>query len=210
MARSWGRTDLAGSPAKVETLGPPDVPVRVRDLAWNDFEPLVEIYWHLYDERAAGEPIGIHLFPERPSLSSEVEWFAGLYRRVLAGETIAVVAEENARAVGSCTIAPFGGRADSEMGHVGILGILVDHRHRGHGVGRALMVEALDRAKAQFEVVQLGVFATNTRARALYADLGFVPSGAIPGGVRRGEQRIDALEMVLDLRTWTRPAAANR
>lgn len=180
----------------------------VRELRWDDFDPLTEIYYHLYDERGAGEPIGISLFAERPSAADEVEWFANLYRKSLQREWFTSVAEEGGRAVGSCTIQPQSVRADSELGHVGVLGILVDHRFRGRGAGRAMMLHVLERARGRFEIVRLNVFADNVRAKALYRRLGFEPYGRLPRAIRRGPTYIDEEFMFLDLGTWVAPQAA--
>jgi RimJ/RimL family protein N-acetyltransferase len=181
-----------------------------RELRWTDFDALVEMYFHLYDERDRGEPIGIHLFHQRPSAVDEIDWFAGLYRRTLAGDCITSVAEEEGRPVGSCTIAPDGGRLDSELGHVGVLGVLVDHRYRGRGAGRAMMIRSLEAARTRFETVRLSVFADNERAKSLYRHLGFVLYGTLPRGVRRGERYFDQEFMFLDLRGWSAPPAPNR
>ena len=65
----------------------------IRPVGWNDFDDLRETYFHLYEERAAGEPIGIPLFDELPALSNEVDWFQGHFRKALEGEEIFLVAE---------------------------------------------------------------------------------------------------------------------
>jgi RimJ/RimL family protein N-acetyltransferase len=182
----------------------------VRDLAWKDFEPLTEVYYHLYDERAAGEPIGIHLFAEKPSLADEVEWFANLFRKSLAREWFTSIAEEEGRAVGNCTIQPASVRADSELAHVGVLGILVDHRLRGKGAGTMLLHRTLTMAKGRFPVVRLSVFADNLRAQALYRRIGFVPYGRLPRAIRRGDGYIDEVFMYLDLDRWVAPPTPNR
>jgi ribosomal protein S18 acetylase RimI-like enzyme len=180
----------------------------VRDVRWSDFEDLKAIYYHLYDERAAGEPIGIHLFGERPTEGDEVDWFARTFRGALEGQSITVVAEVDGRPVGACTIGRKGPRPDSEIGHVGILGILIDHRYRGRGIGRALMVAAIEKARGMFEIIQLSLFADNHRARALYRKLGFVPFGVLPAGHKRSGKYIDEEYMFLDLRANPPPAAA--
>jgi RimJ/RimL family protein N-acetyltransferase len=172
--------------------------MKVRDLRWSDFDALVEIYYHLYDERAAGEPIGIHLLAERPPLADEVSWFSGHYRKAIQHEIVARVAEEDGRAVGSCTIGRVGLGADSELGHVGELGILVDHRHRGQGAGTALLKDALAQARGMFEIVRLTVFADNARAIRLYESLGFQKYGTLPRAIRRGDRYIDEVFMYLD------------
>jgi RimJ/RimL family protein N-acetyltransferase len=184
--------------------------VNVRELRWSDFEALVEMYYHLYEERAAGQPIGIHLFAERPSKVDEVQWFANLYRNTLEGETITAVAEEGNQPVGSCVIGPVSPRRDSEMGHVGELGILVDHRFRGKGAGTALMIRCLEQSRARFEVVRLGLFADNDGAKRLYLRLGFQTYGRMPRAVRRGRRYIDEEFMFLDLAGWVPPATPNR
>jgi RimJ/RimL family protein N-acetyltransferase len=182
----------------------------LRELRWGDFDGLLESYFHLYDERAAGESIGITLFRERPTIAEEVTWFGSLMRHVVEGSHIVVVADLDGLPVGSCTIAPAAPLRDHEAGHVGVLGIMVDHRHRGRGVGTALLRRALELARGQFEIVRLAVFADNTRAKALYQRLGFVPYGRLPRGIRRGDRYVDEEFMFLDLRPEDPRATPNR
>lgn len=172
--------------------------VTIRHLRWADFDDLRETYFHLYDERARGEPIGIHLFSERPSISNEAEWFLSHFRKALEGDAVVVVAERNGRVVGSCTIGHIGPAAPSEQSHVGELGILVDHAHRGAGVGTALLRQALLEARAKFEVVYLSVFSNNDGAQRLYRRFGFTVCGHLPRIVKRGNQYLDEERMVLD------------
>ncbi len=171
--------------------------VAVRDLRWTDFDDLRENYYRLYDERERGEFHGITLFRERPTHASESAWFSDLFRRVLAGDAIVVVADVDGRAVGSCTVTRAGLAPDAENGHVGTLGILVTRTHRGRGVGTALLTEALARSRGKFEVVRLSVFSSNERAKDLYRRFGFRPSGAIPRAIRRGDEYYDEELMTL-------------
>jgi ribosomal protein S18 acetylase RimI-like enzyme len=69
--------------------------------------------------------------------------------------------------------------------HVGRLEVMVASRARGAGVGRAL-VEAAIAACGGVGVrrLSLAVYAHNTRARALYAALGFVEEGQRVGEYR--------------------------
>ena len=69
-----------------------------------------------------------------------------------------------------------------------VWGMYVAPEARRTGVGRALLVEALRRARAMAGVrqVNLGVNAANTPAVALYERLGFVPFG-----VERGFMLVD-------------------
>ncbi|HTP53852.1 MAG TPA: GNAT family N-acetyltransferase [Thermoplasmata archaeon] len=183
----------------------------LRQLRWEDFDAIVESYWELYDERDRGEPVGVGLFAERPSREDEAAWFTAVYRRVLAGDEIAVVAEVEGKAVGLCNVHPtFPGGREGDGGHVGELGIMIDHRHRGRGLGRAMIVRALELSRSRFEIVRLWVFANNHGAKHLYAALGFETVGRMPSAVRRGSTYIDLELMYVDLRRWRPPAAAEK
>jgi len=178
----------------------------VRELRWGDFDDLTDAYYRLYDERRRGEPIGITLFHERPSRADEVGWFTELYRRVLTGDAVVVVAERGGHAVGSCVVSRLAAQADAENGHVGSLGLLVHQAHRGQGVGTALMRAALEKCRGVFEIVRLSVFATNVRAKKLYTSLGFHEIGRVPRAIRRGDSYIDEDLMVLVLDGKGHPA----
>jgi ribosomal protein S18 acetylase RimI-like enzyme len=173
--------------------------VIVRSVRWSDFDDLRESYYRLYEERDRGEPIGITLFRERPSLADEVDWFSREYHRVLTGDSVWSVAEVDGRVVGNCVVGRTGANASSEMGHVGALGIIVDSAFRGKGVGSALLRHALDACRGTFEVVRLSVFSVNQKAQGLYRKFGFEICGHIPRAVRRGATYFDEEEMVLFL-----------
>jgi RimJ/RimL family protein N-acetyltransferase len=179
----------------------------VRDVRWSDFEDLREMYYGLYEERERGEPIGITLFRERPSLADEVEWFSQAYRRVLAGDEVLSVAEVDGRAVGNCAVTRSGPSRSSEVGHVGNLGILVDAPYRGQGIGTALMRHAIAQCRGKFEVIRLTVFSVNEGAQRLYRRFGFAPCGHRARAVRRGTAYYDEEEMVLFLDRPAEPAA---
>ncbi len=171
--------------------------MKVRDVEWSDFPDLLDIYYHLYDERAQGDPIGITLFSERPSHADEIDWFARAYARFERGVDVWSVAESDGRVVGNCTIQRLAPVAGSEQAHIGILGILVHHSHRGQGVGTALLTHALAAARRRFEVVRLSVFSINTGARRLYERFGFVTTGHSPRAVKRDGAYLDEEEMTL-------------
>ena len=62
--------------------------------------------------------------------------------------------------------------------HEGMLGMGLLPDYRGHGLGERLIRAALDAAtRAGFERVSLSVYASNTRAMALYRKVGFVLEG---------------------------------
>jgi ribosomal protein S18 acetylase RimI-like enzyme len=170
--------------------------VTIRDVRWEDFPSIVEYYYALYDEVQENTDLGIGLFKERPALSAEVAWFADFYCGVLEGEVIAVVAEEEGRAVGHCSVRP---SASPESRHCGVLAILVARSWRGRGIGKALMQGALERCRGKLEIVELTVFASNLHARHLYQSLGFRPAGVVPRFVLRQGKYTDVERMVLDL-----------
>jgi len=186
-----------GSPSSGPTATP--LGFEIRELRWSDFDGLRETYFSLYEERATGYPIGIGLFRDRPSYADEVRWFSGVYQHVLAGDSVAAIADVGGRAVGSCFVNRHGPTEASEGGHVGELGILVDRLHRGSGIGTELLRDALRQCRGKFEIVRLSVFATNPGARRLYERFGFVPCGRIPKAIRRGNEYVDEDLMVLDL-----------
>ncbi len=167
-------------------------PFTLRELRWSDLESLRETYYLLYDERETNPEIGITLFATRPSPADEVAWFAQLYRAVLAGDAVCVVADVDGRSVGSCTVRRAAPTAESEGAHVAELGILVHRDYRGHGVGRALLARALRECEGRFETVFLRVFSVNVRARRLYEEFGFVRTGTLPREIRRGNRYFDA------------------
>ena len=72
---------------------------------------------------------------------------------------------------------------------------------RGRGVGRALMEEAIRRARQVpgLEQLHLAVVSSNTAARALYDTLGFVVYGRDPRTLKIGDRYFDEDMMVLRL-----------
>ena len=68
-----------------------------------------------------------------------------------------------------------------KMRHRASLGISIEKKAWGLGLGKLLMEKALEQAKENgFTQVELGVFADNDRARYLYRKLGFTEMGCIP------------------------------
>ena len=175
-----------------------DAPCTVREVRWGDFDDLVRNYYSCYDERDRGEFTGITLFAERPSMPAEADWFARMFRRAQEGAEISLVAEADGHAGGLCTVTPRG-VPEHEMGHVGDLGILVGPGYRGRGIGEVLIRAVLERCRPRLEIVVLGVFAQNARARRLYEKVGFRTLGTLPREIKRSGTYLDGLLMYLDL-----------
>jgi len=86
-----------------------------------------------------------------------------------------IVAVSDRQVVGWCNIPPM---AREVAAHVGDLFMGLLPAYRGQGLGARLLREALAAADAfGYLRVELGVFATNTRAAALYRKAGFVEEG---------------------------------
>jgi|HubBroStandDraft_3_1064219.scaffolds.fasta_scaffold386609_1 L-amino acid N-acyltransferase YncA len=177
--------------------------MNVRSLAWADFPHLTEVYYSLYDEVRENPNLGVTLFASPPTLSEETDWFARLFRRVLDGNAVALVAEEEGRAVALCTVDRKG--PSPEVGHIGVVGIMVGAAWRRRGIGKALLQQVIVECKGRFDLLELTVFSSNGGAIVLYRSLGFTTWGTLPKGVRRNGTYTDVEHMFLVL-SATQPA----
>ncbi len=86
--------------------------------------------------------------------------------------------------------------------HRARLGLGLERAYRGRGIGRRLMQTAIDWARAEpsLDWVDLGVFAHNLVARALYKKLGFSELATVSDLFRVRGQSIDDVTMTLRLR----------
>ncbi len=168
-----------------------------RDLRPSDFTDLVDNYYRFYDEIVENPSFGIVLYRKKPSLSDELNWFSGLYKRVVDGDAIAIVAEMDSHVVGFCEVSRY--QPGSDVSHRAGLGIWVSKEHRGKGVGRALIQEMLQRCKGRFEIIELSVVTTNIPAKKLYGRFGFKAFGLRPRSIKRGDRYFDLELMQLNL-----------
>ncbi len=74
-------------------------------------------------------------------------------------------------------------------------------KYRSRGIARALLVDAVDRAKRLPDLKQLllGVVVTQATAKRLYESLGFVVYGREPDAVKIGDEYVDEEFMLLRL-----------
>jgi len=92
-----------------------------------------------------------------------------------------------------------GGRLPSEF-HRAMLGMGIERGWRGKGHGQALLAAAIAWARnAELAWLDLGVFAHNERARALYTQVGFVEVGVTRDRFRVDGMVVDDIAMVLAL-----------
>ena len=84
-------------------------------------------------------------------------------------------------------------------GHIVSMYVLPEYRSRG--LARALLIEAIDRARRLPDLKQLllGVVVTQTTAKRLYESLGFTVYGREPRAVRIGHEYFDEELMLLKL-----------
>jgi ribosomal protein S18 acetylase RimI-like enzyme len=171
--------------------------MRIRPLAWGDYPAVTDLYLDLYREVVTNPGLGISLRPQAPTRAEEATWFGDLYRRILEGDGVASVADDDGRVVGLCTVER--DRPTVEERGIGRLGVLIAPGHRGRGVGRKLLEHALTDCRGRFDVVVLTVRADNTAARRLYERVGFRTFGSLPHGFRRGATGHEVLGMWVDL-----------
>jgi len=90
-------------------------------------------------------------------------------------------------------------RVESSWYGVGEIGMMVAAGWRGRGVGTALMVAAIDWARAQgLHKLALSVFPHNDAAMALYRKFGFVEEGRRASHMRRANGELwDLIDMGL-------------
>jgi ribosomal protein S18 acetylase RimI-like enzyme len=83
-----------------------------------------------------------------------------------------------------------------------VWGMYVADAARGQGIGRALLLALLERARQiqDLEEVLLSVAVTQAPARKLYASLGFTSYGLERNALRVGQQSVDEDYMSLNLR----------
>ena len=172
---------------------------RIREVRPTDRDPIVQGYLALYHERESNPTLGIVLARTPPPVEAENAWFDALLESVRVGRKVVRVAEVDGRAVGLCEVTQKGSETNADEAHVGELGLLVHERHRGQGIGEALLREVLARCAGRFEIVVLSVFGNNTPAKRLYAKVGFRSCGSLPRGIKRSGFYTDSDRMFLEL-----------
>ncbi|MGC9048234.1 MAG: GNAT family N-acetyltransferase [Caldisphaera sp.] len=165
----------------------------IRDLKWSDMNDLIDNYLSYYEELKENPDLGLVLYKSPPKYIDEVSWFSRLYSEVLKKDAIAFVAEENGKVVGMCDIHRL--RPNSESSHIGNLGIAIRKEYRGKGIGKKLILKALEEGKNLFEIIQLEVFSNNKIAISLYEKVGFITYGIFPNRIKRKDKYYDVILM---------------
>ncbi|MFG6466273.1 GNAT family N-acetyltransferase [Roseateles sp. BYS87W] len=152
-------------------------------------EPDLMAYKALRDAMLAGHPQAFTSDAE-----TEAQRDIASYRSRLAGGSqgatlFTLVALDGARLVGAITCEREPRRKVQHVAH--LIGMMVSDTHRGRGIGRALLLEALARLRATPGLAQvtLSVTAGNRAAVGLYESQGFVCYGSLPDAVRLPDGR---------------------
>ena len=141
--------------------------VRIRPLEASDGESVTSLIAEFGTKRTPA--------PER--MDAVLRVFAHHAERVQAGEAASTVAEIGGTLVGACTLEwqrPFW----TGETHAWLPDLVVTERYRRRGIGRALVADALARAKAA-RASQLSLETGRTReaAHSLYRSMGFAEAG---------------------------------
>lgn len=155
--------------------------------------------FNAYRRRIADEPdnfIGHSVGEYTRSVEEERE---RILKALDDNEQQILLAEAQGEIIGQCTCR--GASAVSAVRHVVGLGIDVDSRYRGKGVGSALMHEMIGWAKTNpiIRRVELDVFAHNRHAINLYLKCGFVIEGRKRAAYFKYGRFVDAYLMALML-----------
>ena len=107
---------------------------------------------------------------------------------------------EDGRLLGMATFIRETGVKDRHKGR--IYGVYVSAEHRGKRIGKALLHEALEKAKklSSLEQILLAVGTTQDAAKHLYRSFGFETFGTEPRGLKVGSTYVDEDHMILRIR----------
>ncbi len=172
--------------------------MKVRTLLPSDRAGLLRLLDQSYDEVKRNPGLGESLRLERPKMSGQVKWFDEIRKLVRSGDAVFYVAEEKGDVIGFCSVVKKD-IPESEMSHIGVLGVRVAEGWRGRGIGSKLMKQVLDKCKGKFEIVELFVFKPNEDAQRLYERFGFKAWGVAPRYIKRGKKYLDTVYMYLNL-----------
>lgn len=141
--------------------------IRVRNFTEADLPAMTQIWNAIVEDGIA--------FPQTERLSLEEA------QRFFKGQTYCGVAEWEGQVVGLYILHP---NNVGRCGHIGNTSYGVLDDVRGRGIGRALVVDSIEKAREWgFRLLQFNaVVRTNTGAIHLYERLGFQRLGTIPGG----------------------------
>jgi ribosomal protein S18 acetylase RimI-like enzyme len=154
-------------------------------------------WWQIRLESLENEPFAFGKAVEEHQ-ATPVETIGLRFRNTLEGN-YNLGAFENGNLVGIATFIRETGLKERHKGR--IYGVYVTAAHRRKGIGRALVVSLVERAKqdSSLEQILLAVTRDQDAARGLYCQLGFEIFGTEPSALKVGSRYVDEDHMILRL-----------
>lgn len=152
-------------------------------------------WWRIRLEALEGDPMAFGKSAEEHR-ATPVETIAARFRAPHDGN-FNLGAFDGGRLVGTATFIRETGLKERHKGR--IYAVYVTPGARGKGVGRALMVALLDRAKkdSSLEQILLAVATSQPAARRLYSSFGFETFGTEPNALKVDSSYVDEEHMIL-------------
>ena len=173
-------------------------PIEVRRLKRADLDALTRFATAISKEKAVNRDLGIVSFDGRATRKKERAFLNRTAREARRGNVASIAAISGGEIVG---ISDVWRRTPRDVHHTGVFGIVIREGFRNRGIGEKLMSEVLRESRALgIWLVELTVFATNSRAVHLYEKMGFRRVGVIPGKILRDGRSFGEIVMYTDLR----------
>jgi putative acetyltransferase len=164
--------------------------IGIRPAEPGDAQPLVELASEIGGEEGAW----LLTTADWRTIAEERRYLRAVRRHP---DAAVYVAEDEGRVVARLSLAR---DVHPASRHVADLGLMVAPSHRRRGVGRALLVQAVEWAQSVgVRKLELHVFPWNEPAIALYESFGFEREGLRKGHYLRGDVLVDAVLMAFQL-----------
>lgn len=170
----------------------------IRTLRRGDFEGIRRLYDYAHEEAKRDPDYGDYVKLRKPTRKDRVDQFSRWLREIRNGNMLFYVAEDEGKVIGFCFVRK-ASVPDSELSHVGILGVRVTKEFRGLGTGKKLIEYALKRSKKKFEIIEVEILSINEKSKHIFRKFGFRTWGVAPGFVKRGDRHIAMEHMYLKL-----------
>ncbi len=139
---------------------------------------------------------------EQLTLEQEEAWLSDRLAELERGVNVTLAAVLDDRVVGASGM----GLKPLAERHIGVLGISIAQDFRGQGVGTGLFQSVIAEAEQHLRglrIIELGVFANNPIAHAMYQKHGFIEYGRLPGGILRRGEYVDHIYMYREVKRAT-------